>query len=184
MFKQSSAKKNPDQKMVRKKNRTSDTNSRRYTIAQFPFGEGNISSFGRNKPRPRDCTINAMEMLNLIDQKNADLMRIMVGDTGLTETILKDCLTYLCGDYGWKLENYTNIDTLEKIINEDLETNHAIFCGYDDAHVFLIAKNHNNEIFVIDPQLKTKYYMCDITDATCYNYIKGKGKYHIIKRHL
>jgi hypothetical protein len=32
--------------------------------------------------KPMDCVINALQVLGLVDEKHADLMRILVGDTG------------------------------------------------------------------------------------------------------
>lgn len=160
---------------------------RRTGIAEFSMEHFDINDFGRSKPKPMDCVINAMEFLRITDKRSADLMRIMVGERGLTEIQLIDCfnLLYEKDDLKFNFQSYSNPDTLIKYIKEDLNPNNAIFCGYDNKHVFLIGKGLDGNIYLIDPQLNLPNQMCNMTVGEfkdqCWKFISDKGKYHILK---
>lgn len=161
----------------------------RSEIASFSMQYFDINEFGRTKPKPRDCVINAMELLQLMDKRSADLMRIMVGDRGIFEGQLVDCfnLVYEEDNVSFQFQSYSNPDTLIKYVKEDLGPNNVIFCGYDDKHVFLIGKGLDGNIYLIDPQLNLPNQMCNMTVGEfkdqCWQFISNKGKYHMLKYH-
>ena len=47
----------------------------------------NINKFGRAIKKPKDCVINALEIIGIINTTDADIMRIVVGDNGIGKKI-------------------------------------------------------------------------------------------------
>lgn len=184
MFKPSSGARNDNKlKIRRNRDRIFAENRDRRGIAQFNMEFFDINNFGRNRPRPRDCVINAMEMLGLFDKFSADLMRIMVGETGLQEYQLTECFNLMYQDLGVKfhLHNFSNPKSLGDFITNSLNLNHVIFCGYDSKHVFLIGKGLDGNLYLIDPQLGLSNHMCNLSFKECLDFIDHKGTYHVLK---
>ncbi len=115
-----------------------------YDVAQFIFTDGAIKKFRRWVKKPRDCVINAMELLGILDEQNADIARILIGDVGAQIKQIEDIFTIVEPAHNWNFFKFTNIQTLAQFTTHELKPQHAIFCGYtgDEGHVFLIAKGN------------------------------------------
>tara|TARA_Y100000592_G_C5465742_1_gene316589 strand:- start:202 stop:846 length:645 start_codon:yes stop_codon:yes gene_type:complete len=166
-------------------------NREKLKIHQFGFSDININVFKRGLKKPKDCVINAMQMLGIIEETPADLMRVLVGENfGITKEQLQSCfeILYRKENLSWRFETYTNITTLSNFVKDKLSPSRAILCGYDNKHVFLIAKSENGEMFMIDPQLDLPNNMCSLSHGEsrdkCFDLIGNKEKYHILKSYI
>lgn len=158
-----------------------------FEIASFFITNDNLTSFKRLVAKPNDCVINALQLLNILDEKAAHLMRIAVGDIGLTEEQIQETFSYIYPTFEWRFIRYTNIKTLENYCFSELQPSHVIFCGYRMynprkknylRHVFLIGKDQNNTIVYIDPQINV---YCDLKHADCFHYIRDATDYYILQ---
>lgn len=151
-----------------------------YDVAQFKLTDDSISKFRRWIKKPRDCVINAMELLGILSDQNADIARIMVGDKGLNIKQIEDIFSLLEPNFNWNFYKFSSIETLANFTNKELKPAHAIFCGYygDEGHVFLIAKTLDGRIIYIDPQTNE---LCNLDNSSCFNFIGNKNAYFILQ---
>jgi len=156
-----------------------------YNIAQFFISNENITNFKRDVKKPRDCVINALELIGILQSSYADIMRIAVGDYGLDTSQIEQIFYYVQSNFRWKFVRYTNIDTLVQFCLQTLQPSHVIFCGYSMIvngtifkHVFLIGKTNQLEIKYMDPQINA---FCNLDEINCYNNIGGAQEYYILQ---
>ena len=152
-----------------------------FNIAEFPISDENITKFRRWVKKPNDCVINALEVIGALDQLNADLMRIVVGDIGINIDQIHDLFKLLLSEYNWRFIRYTNMDSIVEFVNNTMSKGFVIFCGYatyQNSHVFLIWKRHDDSKLYIDPQIPI---ICDLTEVPCYNLIGDKHEYYILQ---
>lgn len=171
-----------------------------YEVVQFPISDDNLMKFRRWVKKPNDCAINALQIIGEIDEIEAELLRIAVGDMGLTKTQIENTLNYLQPNYHWHFYEYTNILTLAQFTRNEMSPNTVIFCGYmvwnpylrrEFGHVFLIGKKTDGSVLYIDPQIPI---VCDLDNDVCYtpncqlypsqclNYIANKNRYFILQK--
>ena len=165
---------------VRKHKTKSLKRSRRDILEKavcFPFSNENILQFGRMEKRPKDCVINALELIGVIDHYHADLMRIAVGNIGLTESQILDIFRYR-QPKEWKLVE-CKLQEIRICYETIMPPGTAIFCGfYDDTnHVFLIRKTTDSHIFFLDPQ---NNLICHQFDIICNSVFSDKNKYFVL----
>lgn len=158
----------------------------KYSIAQFDMTDSQISKFKILVKKPKDCVINALQLIDMIDQKTADICRLLVGDIGITKDQIENVLGYMEPVYKWNFYGYSRIESLADISNNVLQINKAMFCGFE-GHVFLIAKDKNGNILHIDPQ-RTGKEICKLNqdenmniDNECLSYITNKRKYYVLQ---
>lgn len=156
-----------------------------FEIAQFYISNDNLIRFKREVKKPRDCVINALEIIGILNDVNADLMRIAVGDTGLGTNQIESIFCYVERRFHWRFIRYTNIKTLEDFCLHNLKPSHVIFCGYSKEvnggifkHVFLIGKTNQLEVLYIDPQINV---FCNLGGKACFSYIKDAQEYYILQ---
>jgi hypothetical protein len=152
-----------------------------FTIAQFYISDDNLLKFRRLVKKPRDCVINALELLGVLEAVPADLMRIVVGDTGINASQIEQIFSYVQPSARWRFFRYTDIKTLEQFAYQGLQPSHVIFCGYQKngfKHVFIVGKNHHGQILYIDPQVDA---FCPLEQPQCFNYIRDAQEYYILQ---
>ncbi len=152
-----------------------------FEVAQFNITDDAIFKFRRWIKKPRDCVINAMELLNILNQQNADIARIMVGDKGLTIDQIEQIFSLIEPNYTWRFYRFTKLETLAEFTNNKLNPSNAIFCGYlgeQGRHVFLIAKNIDGDVLYIDPQVNE---LCNLEESTCIKFINNNQAYFILQ---
>jgi alpha-tubulin suppressor-like RCC1 family protein len=160
-----------------------------FTICEFQISDTNIENFRRWVKKPMDCVINALEIIGVLDQTNADLMRIAVGDYGFSIGQIQAIFKYIWPDYEWRFYSYSNISTLVNYTNNIMTPGNVIFCGYvkkskhtsdkrATSHVLLIGKRLDHKIIYIDPQIDT---FCDLNSPECYKYIARADNYFILQ---
>ena len=153
-----------------------------FLVSQFQISDENLLRFRRFVKKPMDCVINALEILRVLDQNAADLMRIVVGDQGLTIENIQHIFKYMYPQYRFRFFKYTNLHTLSDFCKNELNPGHVIFCGYSKQgfrHVFLIGKNLLGTILYIDPQVDA---FCDLSsEQSCLPYIMDAEEYYILQ---
>ena len=152
-----------------------------FEIATFYITEENFKNVRRYVKKSRDCVVNVMEMLGIIDNTTADVLRIAVGDVGLQKNQIEDIFSYFFPQARWRFFPYKNIQTLEEYCQKMLPVSHVIFCGIKttkDAHVFLIGKRTDHEIVYIDPQMSV---VCELKYSECATHIVNANEYYILQ---
>lgn len=151
-----------------------------YDIAQFKISDEAILKFRRWVKKPKDCVINALELIGILNNQIADLCRIMVGDKGLEIGQIEDIFTLLEPNYKWRFFRFTKLKTLADFTSEKLIPGNAIFCGYmgQEGHVFIIAKALDQNVMYIDPQINQ---ICPLDESECLKFIDKKHAYFILQ---
>jgi len=137
-------------------------------VVQFPITDDQLQRIQRTVIKPRDCVINAMEIIGIVDGRSADIMRIMVGDTGIITSNIEGIFEFAFRrTFTFTPDN--RIDLLGNYLDTSLMINHVVFLGvvYDDgnSHVFLIGKTMTNSLVYIDPQNPS---LCNLRDPACF----------------
>lgn len=145
-------------------------------VAFFPITDEDILTMQRFLPRPRDCVINAMELLKIIDSNSAAIMRILVGDLGVFIPQIEGIFTYTYRrPFNFETHPISDFQVLINITN-DLSVSNVIFVGVTyptgPGHVFLIGKNTSGQLIQIDPQNPT---LCDLSSEFCSRSVFGNA---------
>ena len=159
-------------------------NARTLKLSTFTIEDANIEKFRRIASRSNDCVINAMQIIGMISVKEAALLRIVGGDTGLTPIVITKMFTlYIPKKFLFKEMDF---QLFQQNINQ-IELGQVVFAGYSQVtqgktfnHVFLIGKNRNNKIYLVDPQLPEQFTFCDLSSPECFSVISGKNKYYLL----
>ena len=140
-------------------------------IASFPFDQADITGFKRLIKKPKDCAINVLNLLKIgsskiLDDYNAELMRIAVGDIGLSIEQIEDIFKYIAvtENFPYKTWKFFETSLLKDLLDasKTLQNSHVMFCGYNDngnKHFFLIGKTNSGNIMYIDPYFQL---LCDL----------------------
>ena len=138
-----------------------------YTLTQFGINDVQIQSFRRNVLSPKDCVINALQLIGMLDIYTANLLRItLVGQFGIDQSQIEQIFILYYG--------YTFISCLQ--------VGHVAFAGYQDVngakHVFLIGRKTDGHVYYIDPQINQ---ICNLSDPQCLQYIANKQFFFLLK---
>ena len=163
----------------------------KYEIATTDAKNLNDSSkFNRNIKNTSDCVFNALQLLNIISKEQADILRIVVPDSGVTAEMIEKIFTSIPLSnnryYMFKFLGNQSLADFKKAIMS-IPPNKATFCGYKDInqikHVFLIAKTLTGEYHMIDPNMLNLRpgFMCNLTtDSTCFSLLDNKLMYYLL----
>jgi hypothetical protein len=145
-------------------------------LSQFKISDDNILKFNRHFQVPMDCFINAMEIMNVLDSRTANIMRIStLGKTGFTKEEIELIFIYNFGtNFDFKKTNI--YDEWSNWIATYLQPGHIVFAGYTN-HVFLIGRLLDNTIVYIDPQIPT---FCNLDDPNCSQYVQNKNEWYLL----
>lgn len=150
--------------------------SRERNLSQFTMTDERIQSFKRFIKSPRDCFINAMQLMGMIDIFSANVLRIsFAGELGFKKEQIELIFT-LKTSKPFKFYQM-NYEKFYDTIKNNLEAGKVVFAGYT-GHVFLIGKTHNGDIVYIDPQ--TEIGICNLSDENCEKLIQNKGDYFLM----
>jgi len=131
----------------------------RWSVHYFPITDKHLENFMRHLPRPKDCVINAIELLGIVHQDIAGLMRILVGNTGVGPDQITDIFRWVYPDYNWRFHpipiSYTmRSDILHHFSN--IPPGRVVFGGVTwtggERHVILFGKSADGTLVAIDPQ--------------------------------
>ncbi len=150
--------------------------SRERNLSQYTMTDERIQNFKRFVKSPRDCFINAMQLMGMIDIFSANILRIsFAGELGFKKEQIELIFTLKTSKpfkfYKMNYEKFSNT------IKNELEAGNVVFAGYT-GHVFLIGKIYNGDILYIDPQ--TEVGLCNLSDENCEKLIQNKGDYFLM----
>ncbi len=151
-----------------------------YEVAQFKLTSDAIAKFRRWIKKPKDCVINALELIGILDSQNADIARVLVGDVGVQIPQLEEIFSVVNPKFNWNFYKFTNIETLKQFTSQELKRGHTILCGYEglSGHAYLIAKGMDGKTYYVDPQVDQ---ICDLDLQKCFNFIDKKNAYYILQ---
>jgi len=150
--------------------------SRERNLSQFTMTDERIQNFKRFVKSPRDCFINAMQLMGMIDTTAANILRIsFAGELGFKKEQIELIFT-LKTSKPFKFYQM-NYEKFSDTIKNKLEAGNVVFAGYT-GHVFLIGKTYNGDILYIDPQ--TEVGICNLSDENCEKLIQNKSDYFLM----
>jgi hypothetical protein len=152
-----------------------------YSPAQFRLTDDSIQKFRRWIKKPNDCVVNAMELLGVIDNTHADIIRIVIQDKPLEKSQIREIFSYVQPRHVWRMTPFKDINLLKTFTRDILQPGYASFMAYsgNPGHVFIIAKNLKGEVMYVDPQVNV---ICNLDDPRCYQYIANKESYFILEQ--
>jgi hypothetical protein len=146
------------------------------TFTQFAITDASINGFQRMVASPMDCFINALQIIGIINNISANLMRISsAGVTGFSKEQIES-IFLLVLKRNVEFKSTTDFDEFFAMIRANLNTGFVCFCGYT-GHVFLIGKKTDGTIVYIDPQVSQ---LCNLDDPACQAYVRDKDRYFIL----
>ena len=138
--------------------------------------------FRRDNAHPKDCLFNAMEILGIIDSKQAAKYRKDYSSRLMTIDEIEGFFNMYCHTDVFKFKQYTNLNRFETEINK-IKPGYTMFVGYtyekDEGHVFLIGKDKSG-LIIIDPQLPKVLRGCTLSTRKCHDLIKTRKIYWIL----
>jgi len=150
--------------------------SRERNLSQFIMTDERIQNFKRFVKSPRDCFINAMLLMGMIDNTAANILRIsFAGELGFMKEQIELIFT-LKTSKPFKFYQM-NYEKFSDTIKNKLESGNVVFAGYT-GHVFIIGKTYNGDIVYIDPH--TEVGICNLSDENCEKSIQNKGDYYLM----
>jgi hypothetical protein len=145
-------------------------------LSQFFISNDNINNFSRHFQSPMDCFINAMQIMNVVDAKSANIMRIStLGKTGFTKEQIELIFIYTYGN-NFDFKKTNDYNEWSTWIATYLQPSHIVFAGYTN-HVFLIGRLLDNTIVYIDPQVQQ---LCNLNDPTCSQYVQNQKEWYLL----
>lgn len=134
-------------------------------ITSFKISDENLNEFTRHFPRPMDCVINALQLINYIDFKIAAMLRLLVGNEGIGGDKIEQIFNMMNNHkYDYKFKEYhLNYIELQNLLDEFLLPGQVMFIGVSRKyintslnHVTIIGRYLNRELVIIDPQMYSK----------------------------
>ena len=153
-----------------------------FKIPYFSITQKDILEFKRSQGHGKDCVINALEILKILNDNSAGILRILIKPfDGISGPIIQNIFSFLYPSYLWNFKEYNTVKEFEFRIVNNFPSNSIIFCGMtfkdDTSHVFLIFKDLS-EYFIVDGQLG----ICNlITDTDCYDFLKNGKKWYMLE---
>lgn len=146
------------------------------TIRVFQITSNNIDNFRRNFARPRDCLINALQLLGLVDSIEALNLRIRYGNFGFEQ---QEIVNFFNNYYNLFhcFSSYDNLQDILYVISQ-LPIGVGFLSGVQfhngEKHVFITAKDLNGNILVLDPQRQPSIVSLD-------DYLNNSSLFYILK---
>jgi len=151
-----------------------------WKLAFFSITDENINQVARLLSKPRDCVINAMELLKIVDNNAAAIMRILVGEQGIMENQIVDMFSFVFKrPFRISTLGISDVFAFLNFLNNDavLPRSNAVFLGIrynnGDGHVFIIGKTNQGFMIYLDPQNPN---MCNLNDPGCIQTIFGNAR--------
>lgn len=145
-------------------------------VAYFPITDADILTFIRTFVTPMDCVINALQLMRVLDEKSANIMRIStLGRTFSKEQI--EIIFIYTFRHNFDFKSTDNYDQWASVITNRLPHGSVVFAGYT-GHVFLIGRYSDGRYFYIDPQATAG--PCDLSDPACKALLRGKTEYYLL----
>lgn len=146
------------------------------TIRVFQITSDKIDSFTRNFGRPRDCFINSLQLLGLVDSFQAINLRIQYGNIGFYPNQIVDFFNKYFNCFHI-FSSYNDLNEIVKVMTY-LPMGVGILSGVrfhnGDYHVFITTKNLYGDIVVLDPQQPSIFMTLDV-------YLNNSQEFYILK---
>jgi len=146
-------------------------------LSQFKITDSDLQIL-RDFKLPMDCFINALQIMKVLDNKSANIMRLssLEKQKGFLKEEIEVIFIYnFMTNFDFKSTN--SYQVWSNLIIAELKPAHVVFAGYD-GHVFLIGRKMNGKIFYIDPQVPT--VLCDLSDPNCEGFLQNKNNYFLL----
>ena len=149
------------------------------SLSQFKITDEQLLGFKRNAPTPMDCFINALQIIGVIDNITANIMRLSsAGKTGFTTEEIEKTFIFLSGhNHDFKATG-SSLEFSEWIA-KNVFPGHVVFAGHEGGnnHVYLIGRTIDGTIVYIDPQVGI---LCDLSTEECQGYLKNNRVYRLM----
>lgn len=155
--------------------RTKNANMRADHFTQFRITDEQINQFRRLIHKPKDCFINAMQIMGMIDILGGNILRIScAGEHGFTKEQIEKIFMLHTGHY----HDFVDMSYMEfvELLETNLSPGYVTLAGYT-GHVFIVGRYVDGRIVYIDPQLDT---ICDLLSTECESLIKGHRQYYLL----
>jgi hypothetical protein len=148
-------------------------------LSQFKITDEQILGFKRISPTPMDCFINALQILGVIDNITANIMRISsAGKTGFTSEEIEKIFIYLSG-HNHDFKSTGSPQEFSEWIAKNLLPGYVVFAGHEGGnnHVYLIGRELGGKLLYIDPQVGI---LCDLSTEECQGYLINNRVYRLL----
>lgn len=123
-------------------------------LATYYIDDNNISNFYRGINSPMDCFINALQLIGVLNNSCSNYMRISsAGQSGFTKEQIEKIFILFDG-FNYEFDRTPDSNQFNIQVN-NINPNECILAGYSTpsfSHVFIIARNQNGVLIVLDPQ--------------------------------
>jgi len=115
-----------------------------------------IKEFKREIKTSMDCVTNALQILGVIDEKSADIIRIITTEQGLDEQQIQGIFNYIRPTKIHKFIRFTNRDIVVGQLSQmDTSGSNVVFAGIEyqngTKHVYVLERSKNGMFNVIEP---------------------------------
>lgn len=148
-------------------------------LSQFKITDEQLLSFKRIAPTPMDCFINALQIIGVVNNITANIMRLSsAGKTGFTSEEIEKIFIFLSG-HNHDFKATGSPQEFSEWIAKNVFPGHVVFAGHEGGnnHVYLIGRGIDGTIVYIDPQLGI---MCDLSTQECQGYLKNNRVYRLM----
>lgn len=148
-------------------------------LSQFKITDEQLLGFKRTAPTPMDCFINALQIIGVIDNITANIMRLSsAGKSGFTSEEIEKIFIFLSG-HNHDFKATGSSQEFSEWISKNLVPGHVVFAGHEGGnnHVYLIGRTIDATIVYIDPQLGI---LCDLSSEECQGYLKNNRVYRLM----
>ncbi len=149
------------------------------SLSLFPITNEQIATFSRGIQSPMDCFINALQLLGVINNISANIMRISAaGKSGFSQEEIEKIFILLTG-HNHDFKATPSSQEFSKWISIHLPPGNVVFAGYEgqSKHVYLIGRTIDGQIAYIDPQLGT---ICDLASEDCQRHISNNHTFRLM----
>jgi len=145
-------------------------------LSQFAITDTNLQNFNRTFNAPMDCFISALQLMGILDDISANIMRIStLGVVGFTKAQIEIIFAYKFRK-NFDFKSTTNFNEWATWINTLLIPGNVVFAGYT-GHVFLIGRMLNGTLIYIEPQLNM---FCDLNTEECIKHLRNKNDWSLL----
>jgi len=165
--------------------------SQAWNVAYFPLTDQTLEQFIRKLPHGMDCVVNALQLLDLVDNKLAAFLRIITRQRGIYSDEIEGIFRVNYPDKEWRFQGYPlqNIHDWEYLyfLVNNIPPKHVVFAGVkwpeERYHVIIIGRSQDGRIVLIDPQVEDHPIMVGpeaiqayYSFASKYYFLENKGE--------
>lgn len=144
------------------------------------------NKFKRRVIKPKDCVINALQILGVVNDRIGDIMRIMVGDRGVSGIHIEEIFNYLRPDYEHKFLQMKDTDmTIQQLSLISWSDRPSVVLGgflhATGGHVVIIERSSMGGHFkIIDPQKQSIEFCGDEPEDFVKNCLAGTTAFFLL----